>query len=93
MAYSYCRNAGKDGCFSVALSEAGITRGISTEITEGISMSHVPLEVRQDGGDNISFWPQRNASMKIQSELMGHWVPVLRDDFFSTKNDIICKNK
>lgn len=80
---------GKDGCFSVALREAGLTR-CSTEV---ISMSPVLLEVRQDGDGSISFWPQRNASVKIQSELTGHWIPVLRDDFFSTKNDIICKNK
>lgn len=40
----------------MALHEAG-TMKCSTEITDGISMSCVPLEVRQDGDDNISFWP------------------------------------
>lgn len=40
----------------MALSGARITKR-STEITEGISMPHIPLEVRQDGDDSISFWP------------------------------------
>lgn len=60
----------------MALREAGITK-CSTEIPEGISMSHTLLEVRQDGDDSISFWPARNASVKMQSELMGHWVHML----------------
>jgi len=39
------------------------------------------------------FGLKKTASVKIQSELMGHWIHVLRNYFFSSINDIICKNK